>query len=511
MDTYNPFPTSTPPLIARAGLANQITDALRNQNVSVIGRKYYGKTVLLKHLHEVARNGDQFTHVVYWDLRHFVPEDDARFFQGMCEQLCAQLGGATGNDARSLLGKVEDQSPKNIGEFMKLLEEENEELLLILDGVDAPLSSPGLSKNVWDYLCSFADLGSLKFLAGSRERLRELCINPESRTSDFFRRFDDPPTVLRAFSDDELTEFLSKLEETRVMDKGARSEFVRQTGRIPILCAVMARLLSRGDGGISQPEILSAAVELLASGSEAIPEAFGALNQDEQMGFAELCQRGSLKAEQGRLSMSLVHLGFAAGNGTKLTIASQLLKDHVDAQSASLCSIHDLFGSADAYETNIVAVAKLRGEQVSGLDTDFKDFLTHCLNSQNNPRVMMATIRSIVDHSLRLIWDCESPDGRLPRFTSEHGMRFIQNNPGDRIPSDSARQLQCLGLLTDDRNGVKPKKANKAIYCLVSSLKGFGDLGQHQESSPITAGLAASVCMMATELATELHRAGISK
>jgi hypothetical protein len=80
---------------------------------------------------------------------------------------------------------------------------------------------------------------------------------------------------------------------------------------------------------------------------------------------------------------------------------------------------------------------------------------------------------------------------------------------GTMLPGDSAARLRCLNLFTDLRNGVSPKKCNRRIYILLSSLKAYGDFGQHQAGQEVTPGFAAAVALTAVELARELLSAGL--
>lgn len=285
---YDPFPATTPPLLARRSLARRLLETLGRNNVSVVGRAHYGKSVLLAHLATEAQKTPMFTDVVLWDLRHFMPEEDEAFFHRFAEVLVEQLT-AFGDEPRQFFAGEADRTASSIGEFLNWLRENGNTVLLVMDGLDGPLSCAGLSKNVWDNLCAFADKGSLRLLAGSRRRLRELCLNPASRTSDFFRRFDDPPTTLTAFSETEIGEFLALLVAIRPLETGAEAEFRRHTGGVPILCAVLARSLSAGSGSLSHLGIREKATELLANGTECIPLSWGTRAQ-----MSRLLMRNSL-------------------------------------------------------------------------------------------------------------------------------------------------------------------------------------------------------------------------
>ena len=64
MDIYHPFPTQIPSLLARRKLAAQLLGSLIKHNVSVVGRRHYGKSVLLSHIAREARKQGTFDQVV---------------------------------------------------------------------------------------------------------------------------------------------------------------------------------------------------------------------------------------------------------------------------------------------------------------------------------------------------------------------------------------------------------------------------------------------------------------
>ncbi len=510
MDTYHPFPIQPPPLSARKKLASKVLESLSRHNVSVVGRRHYGKSVLLSNIAGEARKSGKFDQVVEWNLRQFTPQDDEEFFREMCRKISDQLGGKFAIDARDFLSNKDEQTASTIRALLEILEGDGQVLLLVMDGMDDPLSSSGLSKGVWDHLCSFTDKGSLRVLAGSRKKLRELCMNTESRTSDFFRRFEDPVIVLGAFDGDELSEYLEDLVKTHPMDKGARSEFDRQTGGVPVLCAGMARKLGeRVSGPLIQKDVLSAADQIAEEESETLPAAFDSLEENERIAYAEVVARGTLEGNHGSMEKTLRTLGLVKSKGGKLENACGMLSTFVGSQNEGLCSVRELFGSPEAYARNIMAVSTLRNSHSQCTDTDLQDFISGALADQKNPKVFLGRVRNIIEHALTMVWKVEAPNQEAPKFTSLFGLDFLQKcEGGRRLPTEPPKLLRCLDLLTDSRNGAIPKRASRKIYCLLNSLKGYGDLGQHQQGSQVGPGFAAVVCLTVVELSNELCDAG---
>ena len=89
------FPTSGDgihPMLARVDLMDDVWGALSKatpSNLSVIGARWIGKTVLLKAIADRAcqHESSPFALVVHWHLGHVCPTTDAEFIAGLCRQL----------------------------------------------------------------------------------------------------------------------------------------------------------------------------------------------------------------------------------------------------------------------------------------------------------------------------------------------------------------------------------------------------------------------------------------
>jgi hypothetical protein len=66
--------------LARHELLGQVLEDLCEHHISIIAPRHFGKTVLANALAGAARASGRFSDVVFWDLRHFTPADDAEFF-----------------------------------------------------------------------------------------------------------------------------------------------------------------------------------------------------------------------------------------------------------------------------------------------------------------------------------------------------------------------------------------------------------------------------------------------
>jgi hypothetical protein len=381
----------------------------------------------------------------------------------------------------------------------------------VMDGMDQPLSSEGLTRTTWDKLNGLANRKRFRFLASSRQPLRQLCNSSNGRSSNFWEQFYDPVTRLLPLKLSEVESFLLPLaEHCGPVAAGAAKEFRNWTGGNPLLAAGLATHLVElhgGAGELTAALINSAAAEVLGEGREWLAAAWDECDPSLQGAYAELVSLGSIMHDGSAEGRRLEASALAVREGGHLRATCRLLEKFSGGYQASLVSLKQLFGDAVAYERNIRSLASLRWQQVTVGDGDLRDFVNNALAAHKNAKVFLSTIRNIIEHSLDLLWRAESPDNLVPKFTSEFGLKFLREF--SMIPGETHLRLRCLDLLTFGTNGVKPKKCNRRIYTLLNSLKAYGDLGQHQAGQDISASFAAAVALTAVELMHELSIAGL--
>ena len=503
---YKLTPDPIPAELARSGLLQQVLEDLYEHHISIIGPRHYGKTVFVTALAGAARASGRFSDVVFWDLRHFTPENDAEFFAKFAEILAEQLA-SVGEDAQSHFGTVENRTYSKIKGFFEYLQGLEKRVLIVMDGMDQPLDCEGLTKNLWDNLAGFAKIGSVNLLATSRKPLRQLCKSATGRASDFWERFEDPPVRLKAFSGEEITSFLKPLAKARGgLEQGVEVEFANWTGGIPRLAVCLARrVVENGSSPVTVGNVRLAAGWVLSEHTDALEAAWDVCTAEEQTGFADLIEKREVEARHaGKLAHALVPLGLAHATGSKIRARCELLKQFTSSLQNGLVSVKLLFGEAPAYERNIRAVVEWRLRQIAVRNPDLKDFVTDAVARVGNPKLFFKEIRNIVDHALTLIWNFECPDGQSPRYQSS----FAAAKAGLLQFNDTSSLLYHLQLSTDSRNRITLKKANRRIYSLLNALQGYGDLGQHQGNEVIPPAFAAAACLTVVELAGELDKAG---
>ncbi|MBE0542231.1 MAG: hypothetical protein IH623_12660 [Verrucomicrobia bacterium] len=501
---YKLTPDPTPAELARHELMGQVLENLYEHHISIIAPRHYGKTVFVTALASAARESGRFSDVVFWDLRLFTPSNDGEFFAKFAEILAEQVR-SVGDDAKSHFEKDEHRTYSRIKGFFEYLQGLGKRVLVVMDGMDYPLDCEALTKGLWDNLTGFSKIGSANLLATSRKRLRQLCKNSNGRSSDFWVRFEDPPTRLKAFSDDEISEFLKPLAEARSgLEQGVEAEFAHWTGGIPRLAVCLARWLFEAEGSpVTVGNVRLAAGWTLSEHTDPLEAAWDVCTAEEQTAFADLIEKHEVEArEAGKLAHALVPLGLAQAAGNKIRARCELLKQSTSSLQGGLVSVKLLFGELPVYERNIRAVVEWRLRQITVKDDVLRDLVTDAVERVGDPRRFFKEVRSIVDHTLARIWVFESPDGQSPLYIKDAG------KAGPLRHDDPYNLIFHLQMATNTKNQINLKRANRRIYALLSALQAYGDLGQHQANQQLSSTFAATACLTVIELAAELDKVG---
>jgi len=190
---YQVLGDGIPRMLGRQRVFRQLCDHLTKptpDHVSVVGPTLFGKSVLLNHLaswFETTRpNG--YLASLYWDLRFGTPGTDEQFRSQFAEKVRNVLLPARRNLA-VWLEDLDDNPFDILGIVLEELADSDARVLVVLDGFDHLLRSSGITKNLWDQLREIAQQRSLWMVTGSRKTLRELCHDPDSRTSYFWNIF----------------------------------------------------------------------------------------------------------------------------------------------------------------------------------------------------------------------------------------------------------------------------------------------------------------------------------
>lgn len=515
--TDNLFPILGPtvaPCIGRVkALDRMVRDLIKPtpSHLSVIGPRYAGKTVLLHALKNHIQNVDShYNEVVLWDLGHQIPDTQESFINLFSSQLGDALKSINPDYSGHLKSLTEGRY-SDLKEVVEAMDEENLRVLMIWDGFDKALSSPQLTRNLWDQMRELATLSSLRLITATRRPLRELIRSEDSASSDFWNLFDPTPVRVGVF-DDEDREAIYKASGISFFPE-ARKELENYTSGYPVLfLSLINEIVHMHPEQGADNDTVNRAVQF------AIQKVQGYLSylwddcsQEAKDARCHLCKTESL--ERSRTSpetrIELNERGFIKESKDTLKKACRMLDFYLENSGVDTGGLERLFGSEDDYLKNIRGLLELRLKQCDYLDERLVTLLKHSIEDiPNNPDVCLVYMRQIVDRSLDLIWDAELGGNRdIPsewfQDWNSNGEKGAESYWKGTFPSvKRGHQIRLLQLLTGtDKTGPKAKYVSKNTYALANAAQGFGDFGQHIEATDVPVGVAVAAVTVCLELA----------
>lgn len=486
-------------------------------HVSVIGPKFIGKSVLLKHLADrFAPDNQHYIASIYWDLRHHTPDSDAGFKTRFANEIKAALQDVRSDLAREL-EPAGDHPLEIIDIILSQLDRDNQRILMVMDDFDRILSGARLSRNLWDSMRDIAQQSSLRLVTGSQRRLRELCKTEDSKTSDFWNIFYDTPVVLGAFQTEEMVAVLQPFNERGItFDHQALDELHECTGGIPVLvCAVLSRVYDNMPTGLTVPAsiVRDLAEEIPEQCHDILSELWDDCSFELQNCLADLCT-GDIPQEEisPETVQSLETRGYVRVLDNTVTHGCRMMKLFSRKKQLGIENLRLLFASPQGFEKNIKSVLELRLNQCRGVDRELYDFTARAITDLTGaPKLCISGIRGIAEHAISLILKTEIPGGMLPKGWVEGwkhaGETVFEEMHRLEIPRKPNGRCHLLRLMTGTSRS-KPVAAyiSKPTFLLVDFLQAAGDFGQHVEGNPVTSGFAAAVCSAAVELCESLSR-----
>lgn len=481
------------------------------EHTSVIGAKYIGKTVFLNAVaqHFEANKG-VFDACVYWDISRYTPSDDAEFFKKFASQIEKSINDV-GKDYKEFFEKGTFETLKDVFED---LQEKSRRILIVIDNLDKLLQIGHLSRDAWDNLRTLGELSSVWFVTGSRKRLRELIGSPEVQGSPFWNLFGDTPMILRAFGEEDWSDFLAPFDGRKIVFvKGANAELDNYTGGMPILASAFCMNLWEklaDDQAITNETVVEMSKDFVSEKQDILKEIWNGCG-DEQGIIEDLANE--------RIDKSSIHqkeLTNLENNGIVLKKngkVCRLMKEFLDFEKPQVRKIQILFGKTEDFEKNIKRVLQLRLDQIKDLDSQLQFSLQSMVSKMDQPTHFVREIRGLVDRAFVVVWSQEFPDGQIPETFSQR-WRFSgdDNAPSgriDRISGNLSTQCYLLDLLTNvEKHG--STRISRAGYLLMSFLKNVGDFGQHLGNYSVLNGFVFSVCLSAIEMC-ELITKDLSK
>lgn len=478
-------------------------------HVSVVGPRLFGKSVLLNHLASHFPQ-DRYAASMYWDLRFETPRTDAEFRSRFAEHLKGSLAPVEPDLAEYL--EPDDEA---VSDLLALVFEDlhgrHSRVLAVLDGFDHLLGDFGITKNLWDELRTLAQIGGLCFVTGSRARLYDLCKDEESRTSNFWQIFHDPPFRVGRFEDEDWHGLLAPFAPRGItVDGSAEKEIRNWTGGVPVLVAALAdRLIAgrRGGDAISKADVDRVAGAMADEPLDSVRALWDDCPFELRSALTELSTTGNLRATEvpERRKRELLFRGFAQEFRSGLRSSCGLMAAYTHRRK-DVAYLNLLFGDPDRFDDNVQGMLELRLEGIaSGADPKLAGFVRNAIRDlRPDPNGAVVWMRSIANTALDLIWEAElGPLRSLPDSWKSAGIEF----EGGRLPRNPGKQCGILrGITGTGQSHRVAKFVTKPTCLLVDHLHSIGNFGQHREGQGVSVPTAASFCLSAIELCERLSR-----
>jgi hypothetical protein len=520
-----------PAMIGRENLAKHIWNDLTStnpSNLSIVGPRFIGKSVLLKNLDERATTDARspYSLVIFWHLGHVCPQCDAEFIAQICDRL-RDVMGRPGADYAAYRNYLETRSYANLKEITDLLDADGKRILMLWDGFDKPLGQGRLSGHLWDQMRDVFYGKGHRIVVVTRAPLVQLIRREDAITSPFWNIFDMPPTRVQVFDESDQTIACSQAGLT--FTQGGKKELLNWTaGYPPLFLAVLKRLATDGARNPIDNDVVTEAAKCVANDFAGV---LTTLWEDCPVAAREayrlLVEKGEVaEKEVGREeSECLLASGFASRAGNKLRSACRILEHHVQNRLPDTGSMTRLFGTWEAYLEHICTALELRLKQIATVNTRLHRLIEMSIaDIRTSPDDCLNNLSQIEDVALDLIWGRELgsskgiPNDIVAYWTvaPREKARFIAERMDSssprfndwKLPSSRSDQVGFLQLLTGSTWGFdnRAKYVSKDTYVLVNAIHSFRNRNQHAEGQRIHEGVAVAAMMTCLELLGCLSR-----
>lgn len=510
------------PMLARVGFLDEVWGALSKatpSNLSVIGPRWIGKTVLLKAIADRAVDPDEspYSLVVHWHLGHVCPTTDAEFISGLCRQIHDVMQSHP-NDYSDYQKYLKEESFSHLKEITDLLDEGDEPLLMLWDGLDKPLGQEHLSVHLWDQMRSIIDGKKHKIVTATRAPLDLLIRNEQASTSEFWNIFDE--VYVKPFDEidrDALLE-ISNLNLTG----GGKTEVTNWTGGHPRLVLELLNRLADGDysAPIDNDSVVEAATGMVQEVRRSLHSIWNECPQEVQEAYRTLVQNGeaTTQAIGTNTTDALKARGFANVHRNKLKPSCHLMREYLSRTSGDSGSLVRLFKAPDDFRSNIGDVLRIRLEQIKPFDSDLQRWVGQSiLGIPDHPGDCLTNLTDIRDRALDLVMKHEFGSSReVPadlieywKDKNQHQNKVVATLCGQTsftIPTERAVQVGLLQLLTGGAQGLedKAKSVSKDTYEMISAIHGLRNRKQHADGQPVSESVAVATIMMCLALLERL-------
>jgi hypothetical protein len=515
-----------PPMLGRTDIMQRIWNDLTKptpSNLSIIGPRFVGKTVIMHALAERTESGTSpYKFVLHWHLGHVAPQSDHDFILQLCNKLRDSLARSP-IDTAEYRRHLEEHSFSNLSEVAEYLDEDGMPILMLWDGFDKPLGQGKLTGHLWDQMRTIFYGRKHKIVTTSRKPLSQLIRSQDAISSPFWNIFDMNPVRIGAF-DEQDREVIIGLLPRHSFQTGAKTELVNwSAGLPPLFLGILNQIAVDIPSGTVDNGVVNRAVK---NALKNLADVIGAMWQDCPAGakdlYRRLVDRGDvLFADAEKMERNcLTEKVFACQSGNKLVASCRLLQEHIQDEKMDSGNMERLFGTWEDYRTNIRSLLERRLSHISRSDdrlyhlveqclSDIPDYPDDCLNNLNNIR----------DCALKLIWQREFGASRcvphevITHWTasprSEHRLvKGMMNSNCWDVPTDPLDQIRLLSLLTGSYRNfeAKAKAVSKDTYILIDAIHNFRNRAQHHDGQSIHLGVAVAAIMSCLELLSCIDR-----
>ncbi len=521
------FPTSGDgihSMLARAELIDVVWSALTKatpSNLSVIGPRWIGKTVLLKAIADRALEDTEspYSLVVHWHLGHVCPTTDAEFISGLCGQLHDVMQNHQ-NDYSAYQESLKKESFSHLKLITDFLSDDDEPVLMLWDGLDKPLGQERLSVHLWDQMRSIIDGKKHRIVTATRAPLDVLIRNEQASTSEFWNIFDE--VYVKPFNEadrDELIQ-LARLQLTN----GAKTELANWTGGHPrLLLELMNRLVAGNYGApVDNNQVVETATGMVRDVRSWLQSIWSECPQEGQEAYQALIQSGEATVQEiGSQAAELLRdRGLAMVHRNKAKPFCHLLREYLSRTSGDSGSLARLFKVPEDFRSNIGDVLRIRLEQIQNVDNDLQRWISQSiLGMPDHPGDCLTNLTGIRDRALDLVMKHEfGPNLDVPRDLIEywkdqnqHQNKVVSDLSGQktpRVPNNRALQVGLLQLLTGGANNLdsRAKSVSKDTYAMISALHDLRNRNEHADGLPVSESVAMATIMTCLALLDCLAR-----
>jgi Novel STAND NTPase 2 len=493
----------------------RVRNELVNNQVSIVGPRHGGKTVLMHRLAtKIDEDGGQFAGSLLWNLKETRFTSDGDFLDEFRNRLVEPL-------RRIDDGLVKDlqtdgwSSLEAVQTVFEWLHNSGKCLVVCMDGFDALPIGTALTAGLLENLRSLAVkcTKSIRFVITSRKPLRDLCASLETADSPFHNLFPDP-VVLQALTRQEVEEFVTPFRDAGVtVARGADTEIFNWSGGFPLLVSMLGqRLWARlsAEHALSPEIVNEEGAELLNDSSGYLQDLWDDCTPEQKEILTSVAtgRADEFTGSSARHVRPLVQRGYLARVGNRVQFQCRAMRSVAEGELGAQSELMtNLFGTADRFGQNVRVLLQYRLAARAPIDEHLLRVTEKIIDAFDDPNTSLALFREAARQLLFLVWRRVLPDRRIPVAWTEHwrslNERNIRATPFNSIPADGS-QCRLLDQLTGQH---RPTDTciRRSTYLLLDSLWGIGDYGQHRDTEEIQLGFLVCSCFTLLEAWAQLE------